>query len=82
MDEIRDCKRFLECMSAHFDGELDRELIIEFEQHLRFCSTARAILSTFERTIILHRQRRPDRVPEDVHTRLLEAIEKCRKCND
>jgi len=80
MEKIRECERFLECLSAHFDGELDEELILEFEQHLRFCSNARAVVSTFERTIVLHRQARPYRVPEDVHGRLLAAIEKCRKC--
>lgn len=82
MDDIRECKRFLECLSAHFDGELDEELVVQFEQHLRFCSDARAIVSTFERTITLHRQTRPDRVPDDVHSRLLEAIQKCRRSKE
>ncbi|MBD3348154.1 MAG: hypothetical protein GF400_03025 [Candidatus Eisenbacteria bacterium] len=82
MAEIRECEKFLECLSAHFDGELDEELLVEFEQHLRFCSNARAVVSTFERTIILHRQARPDRVPRGVHKRLLEAIEKCRDCDE
>ncbi len=79
MDDIMECKEFLECLSAHFDGELDEELVIRFEQHLRFCSNARAVVSTFERTIELHRQARPDRVPEDVHLRLLDALKECRK---
>jgi anti-sigma factor RsiW len=79
MDEIKGCKEFLDCLSAHYDGELDEELMVQFEQHLRFCSTARCIVQTFERTITLHRQRRPDRVPADVHRRLLDALEECRR---
>ena len=79
MDGIRECKEFLECLSARFDGDLDEELIVEFEQHLRFCSDARCIVRTFERTITLHRHRRPDRVPSDVHERLLRALDECRK---
>ncbi len=79
MKDITECKRFLECLSAHFDGELDEDLVVQFEQHLRFCSDARAIVSTFERTITLHRQARPDRVPQDVHERLLAALDKCRR---
>lgn len=78
MDDIMECKKFLECLSAHFDGELDEELVVQFEQHLRFCSDARTMVRTFERTVALHRQRRPDRIPDDVHDRLLAAIEKCR----
>ncbi len=79
MDDIRECKAFLEYLSAHFDGELDEDLVVQFEQHLRFCSNARCIVRTFERTIALHRQRRPDRVPADMHERLLKALEECRR---
>jgi anti-sigma factor RsiW len=77
MDDIKECKRFLECLSARFDGELDEELVVQFEQHLRFCTNARCIVKTFERTITLHRQRRPDRVPAEMHERLLKAIKEC-----
>jgi anti-sigma factor RsiW len=82
MDDINECKRFLECLSAHFDGELDEELVVQFEQHLRFCTNARCIVQTFERTIALHRQARPARVPDDVHERLLKVLSECRRASD
>jgi anti-sigma factor RsiW len=71
-----DCKRFMECLSAYFDGELDGELRVEFEKHLRFCENARGMVRTFEQTIVLHRRGRAP-LPPDVHERLLEAIRRC-----
>lgn len=82
MDDIMECKRFLECLSAHFDGELDDELVVQFEQHLRFCADARTVVKTFERTITLHRRAQPGRIPDDVHARLLKALEECRKSRE
>jgi anti-sigma factor RsiW len=78
MTGIRDCRKFIECLSAHFDGELPEDLLVEFEKHLRYCENARAVVRTFERTIILHRGGGGTPVPEDVHARLLRAIEECR----
>ncbi len=77
MTDTDECKKFIECLSAHFDGELDAELLVKFEEHLRFCEEARAMVRTFERTIVLHRGGRALSVPPDVHERLLEAIRKC-----
>ncbi|MBN2565863.1 MAG: zf-HC2 domain-containing protein [Candidatus Eisenbacteria bacterium] len=77
MDHVDDCKRFIECLSAHFDGELDGELLIEFEHHLQTCSRAQVLVRTFERTIVLHRSARQQAVPADIHRRLLEAVKRC-----
>ena len=77
MSDTEECKKFIECLSAHFDGELDGELLALFEDHLKFCEEARAMVRTFEQTIVLHRSSRVTRIPKDVHERLLEAIKKC-----
>jgi anti-sigma factor RsiW len=77
MDHIDDCKKFIECLSAHFDGELDGELLIEFEHHLETCTKAQVLVRTFERTIILHRRSRQQDVPSDLHERLLAAVRRC-----
>lgn len=77
MIDPEECKKFLDCLSAHFDGELEGELLIWFEEHVETCEEARAMARTFERTIMLHRRAAPESVPEDVHERLLEAIRKC-----
>jgi anti-sigma factor RsiW len=74
---IDDCKSFIACLSQYFEGEVDEQVRIEFERHLRFCSDARAILHTFERTIILHRRNTGRPLPEGLHDRLLAAIRAC-----
>jgi anti-sigma factor RsiW len=77
MAHIDDCRKFIECLSAHFDGELDGDLLVEFEEHLKTCEKAQVLVRTFERTIILHSRTRQREVPADVHQRLLAAIGHC-----
>jgi anti-sigma factor RsiW len=67
----------MECLSAHFDGELDPELEKEFMLHYQSCARAKVLVSTFERTIILHRKALATKLPPDVHERLIAAIEAC-----
>lgn len=82
MPQAEDCKRFIECLSAHFDGELDEELLVKFEEHIESCERARALVHTFERTIILHRRSRSETVPSDIHARLMDAIRACESGED
>lgn len=72
-----DCKRFLECLSDHFDGELDEELLLEFEAHIEACENARALVRTFDSTIKVHRKTSEVEMPEDVRRRLHEAVKSC-----
>ena len=74
---IDDCKSFIKCLSDYFDGEIDEETRIEFEEHIKTCSNARAMVQTFERTIILHRRNRGRGIPPGLHERLIEAVRKC-----
>jgi predicted anti-sigma-YlaC factor YlaD len=79
---VDDCKTFIACLSKYFEGEIDDVMRVEFERHLMLCSNARAMLHTFERTIILHRMNRGQDLPEGLHERLLAAIEKCAASDD
>lgn len=74
-----DCEEFLKCLSDYFDGELDELIRVDFEAHLRECKNARVVMRTLERTIVLHRGMQQRKVPADVHARLIDAIEKCRR---
>ncbi|MEA3409365.1 MAG: zf-HC2 domain-containing protein [Candidatus Eisenbacteria bacterium] len=82
MSHVDDCKKFIHCLSEHFDGELDAELEIEFMQHIQYCEKAKAILHTFERTIILHRQTGGTTLPPGIHERLLDALRACRESHE
>jgi hypothetical protein len=80
--QVDDCKRFIQCLSEHFDGELDAELEAEFMLHVKYCDRAQALVHTFERTIILHRQTRGQTLPGDIHERLLAAIRECQNSDE
>lgn len=50
-----DCKGLLDSLSAYLDGDVDEEIRLEIEEHLRECAKAQAMLHTFRQTIVLHR---------------------------
>jgi len=72
-----DCREFIKCLSDYMDGDLDESILVEFEEHLESCDSARCVVETFRHTILLHQKARGVRVPVDVHERLLEAVRKC-----
>lgn len=72
-----DCEDFLRCLSDYLDGELDEDIRIRVEQHMRGCSDARCFAATFRKTIRLHQETGTPEVPSDVHDRLLEAVRRC-----
>ena len=82
MSHVDDCKKFVQALSEHFDGELDPELEAEFMLHYEHCERAQALVRTFERTIILHKQTRRRVLPRDIHERLIAAIKACRECDE
>jgi len=82
LSHVDDCEKFIQCLSDHFDGELEPELEEEFMLHFRTCERARALVRTFERTIILHKTTRSQSLPADIHERLLRAIQACRDGDD
>jgi len=82
MSHLDDCRKFVQCLSEHFDGELDAELEVEFMMHLERCERARALVRTFERTITLHQRAGGQTLPRDVHERLLAAIRDCQNSED
>jgi len=82
VSHVDDCKKFIHCLSEHFDGELDAELEIEFMHHVEYCERAGALLRTFERTIILHQQTGRKALPPDIHERLRAAIRACQESDE
>jgi anti-sigma factor RsiW len=75
---VLDCKKLLDYLSAYLDGDVDEELRLEIEQHLRLCSRAQAIVHTFEQTIVLHHEgTRAAALPTEVRIRLHAALRRC-----
>ncbi len=69
-----DCKRLLQQMNLHIDGELDPELCRQLEAHLKGCERCRIVLDTTRKTIDLFCDNDPVDLPEDVSLRLHQAL--------
>jgi len=82
VSHVDDCKKFVQALSEHFDGELDPEIEAEFMLHFKYCEKAQILVHTFERTIILHKQTGRQGLPSDIHERLLAAIRACEGCDE
>lgn len=71
-----DCKKLLDCLSAYLEGDVDETLRRDIEQHLRHCRRAKAIIRTFERTIVLHHETAGP-LPPEVRARLHALVLRC-----
>ena len=80
--ELVGCEAFLMTISEYLDDELEEKIRMQFEKHLTYCCSARAMLHTVEQTIVLHQQAGGEELPEIVHARLREFIEQNVKDED
>lgn len=68
------CRDMLGNLSDYIDGELEAELCAEIEQHLEGCTNCQIVVDTLKRTVILYHDHGHEPLPEDVKSRLLEAL--------
>ena len=82
------CKEFLQELADYLDITVDVELRRELEAHISNCSKCFVILDTTQKTIKLYKGMQPRELPEDVHVRLMAAVERkmalpaARRCGD
>ena len=70
------CKQFLQELSDYLDETVDVELRQRIEVHITQCPNCFVILDTTKRTIQVYKGVQPQALPEDVHLRLLKAVER------
>ncbi len=70
------CKDFLQELNDYMDDTVDLELRRELEVHVSNCPNCFVILDTTQRTIRVFKGMEPQQIPQDVHSRLLAALEK------
>jgi anti-sigma factor (TIGR02949 family) len=70
------CKEFLEELNDYLDETIDSELRRRLEAHITECPNCFVICDTTKKTIQVYKGMCPQYIPEDVHTRLLIALEK------
>ena len=69
------CKSLLDELSDFVDGELSQELRISLEAHLAKCPDCWVTLDETRRTVEISRSVNCHPLPDDVHQRLLSALE-------
>ena len=74
------CKDFLRELSDYLDEATSPAMRHELEQHVSKCPNCWVVFDTTKKTIQVYKGVEPQAIPEDVHTRLLDALHK--KCKD
>lgn len=70
------CKEFLGELSDFLDERTRDEVRTKLEHHLAECPNCWVICDTTRKTINIFRGMKECSIPEDVHSRLMEAVER------
>lgn len=68
------CRKLLSELSNLLDGGVDPQLRSELETHLRDCPDCWILYDTTRQTLLIFRGNEPYPMPEDVKSRLAEAV--------
>ena len=70
------CKEFLQELTDYMDSTVDGELRRKLEAHISECPNCFVILDTTQRTIKVYKGMEPQELPQEVHVRLMKAVER------
>lgn len=70
------CKEFLQELADYLDSTVDAELRVKLERHISECPNCFVILDTTQKTLKVYKGVEPQAIPEDVHVRLMKAVER------
>jgi anti-sigma factor (TIGR02949 family) len=70
------CKDFLKGLNDFLDQTADPETREHLKKHVNECPNCWVIFDTTKRTVQVYKGMEPQTLPEDLHNRLMKAIEK------
>ena len=70
------CKEFLDELSDFLDETTDAEIRAKLEKHIAECPNCWVICDTTKKTISVYKGMKSCSIPEDVHSRLMAAMER------
>ena len=70
------CKDFLQELGEYLDETVDAELKAHLEAHVTQCPNCWVIFDTTKKTLQVYKGVQPQVIPQDVHDRLMAALEK------
>jgi anti-sigma factor RsiW len=76
MTPLLTCKEFLAELSDFLDEQTDAEIKSKLERHISECPNCWVICDTTKKTISVYKGMKTCSIPEDVHARLMAAVER------
>ena len=70
------CRDVILEVSSYLDGDLGPEALLELQVHLDRCQDCRVIVDTVRKTIDIYCKAEPVPLPDEVRTRLHDALVK------
>jgi hypothetical protein len=70
------CKEFLQELNEYLDETADQELKARLQDHVTECPNCFVVLDTTMKTIKVFKGLEAQEIPNDVHGRLMRAVEK------
>jgi hypothetical protein len=70
------CKQFLSELSDYLDEKTSAELQAKLQRHITECPICWVICDTTKKTIQVYKGMESCAIPEDVHSRLMAAVER------
>ena len=70
------CKEFLQELNEYLDATVDADLRKRLEAHVTECPNCWVICDTTKRTIQVYKGMQAQVIPQDVHSRLMAALER------
>jgi anti-sigma factor RsiW len=70
------CKEFLSELSDYLDETTKAEVRGKLEKHLAECPNCWVVCDTTRKTIQVYKGMQSCSIPEDVHSRLMDAVER------
>jgi len=68
------CKDFLKELTDYLDGKISESLKAELDDHLHWCHECLVVVNTTKKTIEIYRDNQIYELPDDLRTRLHQAI--------
>jgi hypothetical protein len=70
------CKQFLQELNVYLDETVDPETKRQWQSHVDECPNCFVIVDTTKKTLQVYKGMEPQPIPDDVRSRLWEALEK------
>lgn len=78
MMSLLTCKDFLSELSEYLDETTDPDIRRRVEVHVSECPNCFVVFDTTKKTLQIYKGMEPQPIPQDVHSRLMAALEKRR----